>query len=233
MFAVKKLRHYLQAHSVRLISRADPIKYLMSKSVLSGRMAKWALLLQEFDITYIPQKAVKGQALTDFLANHPIPNDWEFSEDLSDEDVLFIEVPRPWKLFFDGAAQKDGARAGVILVTPEEEVLLYAFTFVENCSNNVAEYQLKVFGDSKLIINQLLALYEVKKPELLPYVNHVKKLIEWFDEVSLEHVPRKENRQADSLANLASALTSSDDGITVHLCKRWVLPQSHLTKTRT
>ena len=60
MFAVKKLRHYLQAHSVRLISRTDPIKYLMSKSMLSGRMAKWALLLQEFDITYVPQKAVKG-----------------------------------------------------------------------------------------------------------------------------------------------------------------------------
>ena len=75
MFAVKKLRHYLQAHFVRLISRADPIKYLMSKSVLSGRTTKWALLMQEFDITYIPQKAVKGQALADFLANHPIPDD--------------------------------------------------------------------------------------------------------------------------------------------------------------
>ena len=124
--------------------------------------------------------------------------------------MLFIEVPRPWKLFFDRAARKDGAGAGVILVTPEEEVLPYAFTLVENCSNNVAEYQalamglemamelnitrLKAFGDSKLIINQILALYEVKKPELLPYVNHVKKLLEWFDNVSLEHVPRKENR---------------------------------------
>ena len=77
-----------------------------------------------------------------------------------------------------------------------------------------------MFGDYKLIINQLLALYEVKKPELLPYVNHVKKLLEWFDDISLEHVPRKENRQADSLANLASALTSSDEGINIPLCKR-------------
>ena len=72
MFAVKKLRHYLQAHSVRLISRVDSIKYLISKSVLNGRTTKWALLLQEFDINYVPQKAVKGQALTDFLANHLI-----------------------------------------------------------------------------------------------------------------------------------------------------------------
>ena len=51
--------------------------------------------------------------------------------------------------------------------------------------------RLKMFGDSKLIINQLLALYKVKKPELLPYVDHAMKLLEWFDDVSLEHVPRK------------------------------------------
>ena len=121
--------------------------------------------------------------------------------------MLFIEVPRPWKLFFDGAARKDGARVGVIFVTLEEEILPYAFTLTKNCSNNMAEYQalmmgleiaielkitrLKVFRDYKLIINQLLVLYEVKKPELLPYVDHAKKLLEWFDDVSLEHVLRK------------------------------------------
>ena len=60
MFAVKKLKQYLQAHSVRLISQADPIKYLMSKSIFNGRTVKWALLLQEFDITYVPQKVIKG-----------------------------------------------------------------------------------------------------------------------------------------------------------------------------
>ena len=70
-----------------------------------------------------------------------------------------------------------------------------------------------MFEDSKLIINQLLALYKVKKPKLLPYVDHAKKLLEWFDDVSLEHVPIKENRQADPLANLASAQASSDEGI--------------------
>ena len=81
-------------------------------------------------------------------------------------------MPKPWKLFFDGAARKDGVEASIILVTLEEEALPYAFALTKNCSNNVAEYQalvmglemamelkitrLKVFRDSKLIINQLL-----------------------------------------------------------------------------
>ena len=104
MFAIKKLRHYLQAHSIQLISRADPIKYIMFKPILSGRLAKWALLLQEFEIIYVPQKAIKGQALADFLANHPIPNDWELSNDLPDEEVMLVEMSQPWKMFFDGAS---------------------------------------------------------------------------------------------------------------------------------
>ena len=53
--------------------------------------------------------------------------------------MLFIKLPRSWKLLFDEAVRKDGTGAGVILVTPEEEVLPYAFTLTENYSNNVAE----------------------------------------------------------------------------------------------
>ena len=92
MFAIQKLRHYLQAHSIQLISQADPIKYIMTKPVLSGRLGKWALLLQEFEIIYVQQKAVKGQALANFLADHPIPDDWELSDDLPDEEVMLIEI---------------------------------------------------------------------------------------------------------------------------------------------
>ncbi|KAG9447247.1 hypothetical protein H6P81_013375 [Aristolochia fimbriata] len=61
IFVVEKLRHYLLAHSTNLISRGDPLKYIMSRLMLSGRLTKWALLLSEFDINVIPQKVVKGQ----------------------------------------------------------------------------------------------------------------------------------------------------------------------------
>ncbi|KAG9441417.1 hypothetical protein H6P81_017271 [Aristolochia fimbriata] len=61
-FAVQKLRHYLQAHSTKLISRADPMKYIMSRPILSGRLAKWALLLSIRDQFSVATKAIKGQA---------------------------------------------------------------------------------------------------------------------------------------------------------------------------
>ncbi|KAG9442226.1 hypothetical protein H6P81_018080 [Aristolochia fimbriata] len=54
IFAIQKLRHYLLAHSTNLISPADSLKYIMSRPILSGRLAKWALLLSEFEINFIP-----------------------------------------------------------------------------------------------------------------------------------------------------------------------------------
>ena len=159
----------------------------MTRPVLSARLAKWALLLQEFKIIYVQQKAVKGQALADFLADHLIPNDWELSDDPPDEEVMLIEISQTWKIFFDEAAQCSGAGAGVVFVTPKGDVLPYAFTLTECCSNNVAEYQalilgfemamdakttcLEVFGDLKLVINQVLLHYDVRKPELIHFAN--------------------------------------------------------------
>ena len=66
--------------------------------------------------------------------------------------------------------------------------------------------QLDIFGDSKLIINQILEHYDVKKEDLIPYCKYVKKLLANLEAITLEHIPRKENRQADALANLATAL---------------------------
>ena len=64
----------------------------MTKPVLLGNIAKWALLLQEFEIIYVQQEAMKGQALVDFLADHPILDDWEMSDDLPNEEVMVVEI---------------------------------------------------------------------------------------------------------------------------------------------
>ncbi|KAL0346484.1 UNVERIFIED_CONTAM: hypothetical protein Scaly_1664400 [Sesamum calycinum] len=57
------------------------------------------------------------QVLADFLADHPMPVEWELSDDLPDEDVIMIEVTPPWKMYFDGASHKEEAGAGVVFVT--------------------------------------------------------------------------------------------------------------------
>ena len=191
-FAIDKLEHHMQAYTVRLTVKANSIKYVLSKPVVSGCIARWVILLQQYDLAYVPQKAVKGQALADFLANHPIPSDSEFSDDFPDEDVFNIEVMTPWMMFFNGATRREGVGAGVVFVSPQQQILLYSFSLSELCSNNVAEYQaliclqmaiemgisqLEIFGDSKLVINQILEQYDFKKEDLVPYCKYAKKLL--------------------------------------------------------
>ncbi|KAL0292681.1 UNVERIFIED_CONTAM: hypothetical protein Sangu_3251700 [Sesamum angustifolium] len=107
IFSIQKLKHYFQSHSIHLVSKANPLKYVMAKPVLLDRLARWYLQMQQFEITYIPQKVVKGQVLANFLVNHPTPAEWELSDDLPNEDVLMIKVTPPWKMYFDGASHKE------------------------------------------------------------------------------------------------------------------------------
>lgn len=53
VLASQKLRHYMLAHSIKLIAKIDPLKYLLSKATLTGRLAKWVMVLTEFDIEYV------------------------------------------------------------------------------------------------------------------------------------------------------------------------------------
>ncbi|XP_068307345.1 uncharacterized protein [Pyrus communis] len=84
---------------------------------------------------------------------------------------------------------------------------------------------LEVYQDSKLIINQLLTEYEVKKEDLILYFRLATQQLQKFEAVTLEHVPRKENQMVDVLANLASSMTlRKDEAVDGLVFQRWVIP---------
>ena len=79
------------------------MRYILSKPLLSGRLAKWAMLLPPFDIKFVPQKGVKEKVIVDFLAAHPCPDNEKLPDDLADEGVMLVET-KSWQLNFDGVA---------------------------------------------------------------------------------------------------------------------------------
>ncbi|HKN48518.1 MAG TPA: ribonuclease HI family protein [Candidatus Polarisedimenticolia bacterium] len=92
-------------------------------------------------------------------------------------------------------------------------------------TNNTAEYaallalleyavparpaSLRILSDSELLIKQMLGQYRVKDPKLRVLHSAAKRLLLALPRVSLEHVPREENREADALANRAMDLRES------------------------
>ena len=70
----------------------DPLKYLLEKPTLSGRLSRWLILLVEFDLKYVVRKTIKESIVSDFYAENPIEGE-DGKEDFPDgvrnmEDVL-------------------------------------------------------------------------------------------------------------------------------------------------
>jgi len=76
VWASHRLRQYMLSHTTWFISKMDPVKYIFEKPALTGRIARWQVLLSEFDIVYVIQKGIKGSALADYLAQQPL-NDYQ------------------------------------------------------------------------------------------------------------------------------------------------------------
>ncbi|XP_050892539.1 uncharacterized protein LOC127098081 [Lathyrus oleraceus] len=63
---------------------------------------------------------------------------------------------------------------------------------------------LEVYGDSARVISQVKGDWETRDSKLIPYKDHIRKLVPYFDEISIHHIPSKENQLACALATLAS-----------------------------
>ncbi|XP_070026209.1 uncharacterized protein [Nicotiana sylvestris] len=67
--------------------------------------------------------------------------------------------------------------------------------------------------------------YEVKKEDLFSHHQYASGLLEGFDQVFLNHVPREENCKANALADLAMMMPlRENESIKVYVCHRWVIP---------
>ena len=178
--AARKLRPYFQAHTIEVPTKY-PMKQVLHKPEVSGRLMKWAIELSEFDIRYMPKTAVKGQVLADFVM--------EFTSTEHNENTrTMIDLPI-WKLSVDGASNAQGSGAGLILTSPEGIDIEYALRFGFQASNNEAEYkaviaglnlahslevdQLEVCSDSQLVVRQIEDTYEAKSGRMILYLQKV------------------------------------------------------------
>ncbi|GJZ78852.1 reverse transcriptase domain-containing protein [Tanacetum coccineum] len=110
----QRLRRYFQAHPIAVITD-QPIKQIISRPDMAGRLQKWSVMLGEHNITYRPRTSVKGEILMDFLIEN---------SDESPSDTSMVETPQePWTLFTDGSSSVDGSSIGLILTSPRERSL--------------------------------------------------------------------------------------------------------------
>ena len=65
---------------------------------------------------------------------------------------------------------------------------------------------LKVYGDSTLVINQIKGEWDTRQQGLIPYKDYARRLLPFFNKIEFHHIPREENNMADALATLSSMI---------------------------
>lgn len=119
----------------------------------------------------------------------------------------------------DGAARSNPGPAGIGVVVAKEDgtILEELGEGIGPATNNVAEYRAAITGlqlaakhgatrvllrsDSRLMIEQLAGRFKVKNPTLQRLHQEARRAMKGFETVTLQHVPREENAEADRLAN--------------------------------
>jgi ribonuclease HI len=194
---------------------------MLSMPILNGRIGKWILALSEFELKFESAKAIKGQVIADFITEHRDPS------------IDLLEIT-PWALFFDGSSCGKGGGVGILLISPRGEMFEFAIPIQPTVTNNQAEYEallrglqylreagavsVEIYGDSELVIKQLNGQYECRSEALRSYYEECREILKSFPLVTLQHIPREHNEEANRLAQSASGYKESQEAFAAEVC---------------
>ncbi|RVX14162.1 hypothetical protein CK203_011368 [Vitis vinifera] len=228
--AAQKLRPYFQAHPV-IVLIDQPLRNILHKPDLTGRMLQWVIELSEFGIEFQPRLSMKGQVMADFVLEY------------SRRPSQFHESSKQewWTLRVDGASRSSGSGVGLLLQSPTGEHLEQAIRLGFSASNNEAEYEailsgldlalalsvskLRIYSDSQLVVRHVQNEYEAKDARMARYLAKVRNTLQQFTEWTIEKIKRADNRRADALAGIAAFLPIKEPFYCLYMCNPTPLSQ--------
>jgi ribonuclease HI len=127
---------------------------------------------------------------------------------------------RALDIYIDGASKGNPGPSGIgVIICQDGKTIKNISCYIGNATNNVAEYTALIYGlqeclrlnaeninintDSQLIHRQINKEYKVKNANILGLYNQATRLMAGFKSVSVNHIPRENNKGADKLATKA------------------------------
>ena len=156
--ASRKLRPYVHTHPIEILTNY-PLHQVLQELGASGRLLKWAIKLEQFEVNFLPRMAIKGQALADFIVKFTYSNTAEVTGMTNNIEVVkAIEVrekdnfvpaegdAEQWNLYVDGASNDTGSGVCMMLIRPKGHKIHYAIRFGFKASNNETKYEALIAG---------------------------------------------------------------------------------------
>ncbi|GJZ73958.1 reverse transcriptase domain-containing protein [Tanacetum coccineum] len=221
----RRLRRYFEAHPVKVITD-QPIKNILSRTEVSGKLAKYAVEIGTYKISFIPRNAVKGQVLADFLSDAP---DGEREDEYfqSPEVPPEIDDTEAWTLYTDGAASSKGSGAGLVLTGPSGAEYAYALRLTFASTNNEAEYEALLAGlriarmmnvlwievkvDSKLVASQINGIYEASNDSMIKYLAKARDHLAVFHNLTRKILVEVLNERSTEVQEVQTIIEEEGD----------------------
>ena len=193
--ATRKLSHYFQSHTVVVLTQLS-LRSLLRNADYIGRIVKWGMILEAFDIKYMPRTSIKGQVLANLVANFtesPLEDRME-KQDMDGKSIRLVSLQEPlsWKVYVDGAPSHRRSGVGLVLISPERIIIEKSLRLDFSATNNEAEYEtllagmtmvqkmgekaLEIFLDLRLIVSQVEGELEARDLRMQEYLNQVRHL---------------------------------------------------------
>jgi ribonuclease HI len=133
-------------------------------------------------------------------------------------------------MYFNGSKRVQGDGARIVLISPKGDKLKYVLQMsFSQASNNEAKYEallhgtkmakacgatrLKIFGDSNLVVQQVLNHCDAISDNMTAYRNLYYYLEGTFDGCEVSHISKASNEEADNLANIESQYLPVPPGV--------------------
>lgn len=193
------------------------IQWSNSNNIMTDEQQSKPFTPEEKPFAQVAKKKARNNAKTErkideFRTNH----------EKDDQPLVSPRVAKPDKsiaiISFDGGSRGNpGTAAGGAVIDMPDGQSITVSRFLSRATNNEAEYtgaivglekaleigcdRVILQGDSKLVINHLKGVWEVKAGNLKSYYADAKQLLRRFKSVQLQWIPRHKNSRADATAN--------------------------------
>nr|GEV97014.1 Gag-Pol polyprotein [Tanacetum cinerariifolium] len=191
----RSLREIFRKHKVKVVTNG-PMEEILKLSRKEGRLAKWAVEIQTYDISYIPRKEVERSVVKKF----------------------FSQGEQAWRLYLGKETIEEGFDVGIILVSPKEMMHSYAIHLKFNTSNYAIDFEallarlavsvskgmkdMHIFMNLPNLVSQTKGNHTPATEQEMKYKKEIMDTTTPFHSIWITHLPKILNSKAEVLTGL-------------------------------
>jgi hypothetical protein len=94
---VQRFHHYVLFCKTTVVVVVNPFQYTLTRRFISGKISRWMVILQEFDLDFISVKSQKSLVFAELISELPVESgDVVPEESPIRGDMFLIESSDPW-----------------------------------------------------------------------------------------------------------------------------------------